>query len=738
MAAIAPMVAAATATRVGETVVLLPDPDRTITDPIFRPGVAHHPAATVILLELRAAGAQPVVVRAPTRSTARLITGIAPLGASALTTLLELSPLPFGVEARALFAALGAVPTFYFGVPATALTDDAFVQLASVTGSTSVWLGAVFPDTMTRVPSGWIERIATALASVDPANPWPSQLTLFAPNERRLIVLDHAGRPAEQTQFDIRLSGDTAPRWQRALPAGAFDLEPVIAANPLDGATSLFTPPAGRQFELRASFGAGAIPVQSLLDRSTASLGDGYLAVPPSTGAARLHLQIIDLADWYPPPSTPQSVARFRAGSHLEPLIDGIPAFKRLVQDLNNAGHPGHGAQFTGWAFNRFVLDHDDGRDLVEIASDIVQGGGDVRLLATKFLQDEENFNSIQDPAAKVIALAVLHAGFAAHFYVVAKRLRSDRPAFVLPILAGLAGVLTIALLTPRIEEILEYLEPSGELIDPINALTTAGPLAIHARNPARLRDNPIPGATLPSVLANIIEPITDHVGVYHNKSQLVKFKNTSGGTEHAAYLGGIDINFNRLDTPGHNAPAPYHDVHCRLTGPSVQDAWISFNERWEFDRVRAGGAPPPIPPPALAALALPADVEPHIVRVGRTYFGPNPVGDSTPLPFSPQGGALHIRHAARRDRQRQALHLHRGAVLHVGWDGRAAEPRRGHAPRSASARGRPLRAAHHSAALRGGSAVERAASAPGHLGAARSVGLALAGGLHSAPAVAR
>ncbi len=694
MAAIAPMVAAAAATRVGETIVVLPDPERTITDPIFRPGVARHPAATVILLELRAAGAQPLVVRAPTRSAARLITGIAPLGTTPLTTLLELSPLPFGAEARALFAALEAVPTFYFGVPAPAPTDDEFVelgaQLASVTGSTSVWIGAVFPDTMTRIPSGWIERIAAALASVDPGNTWPSQLNLFAPNERRLIVLDHAGRPAGPTQFDIRLSGDTAPRWQRALPAGAFDLEPVIAANPLDGATSLFTPPAGSQFELRASFGAGAIPVQSLLDRSAASLGDGYLGIPPSTGAARLHLQITDLAAWYPPPSTPQSIARFRAGSHLEPLIDGIPAFKRLVQDLNNAGHPGHGAQFTGWAFNRFVLDHDDGRDLVEIASDILQGGGDIRLLATKFLQDEENFNSIQDPAAKVIALAVLHAGFAAHFYVVAKRLRSDRPAFVLPILAGLAGVLTIALLTPRIEEILEYLEPSGELIDPINALTTAGPLAIHARNPARLRDNPIPGATLPSVLASIIEPITDHVGVYHNKSQLVKFQNTSGGTEHAAYVGGIDINFNRLDTPGHNAPAPYHDVHCRLTGPSVQDAWISFNERWEFDRVRAGGAPPPIPAPALAALALPADVEPHIVRVGRTYFGPNPVGNSTPLPFSPQGErSTYDTLLAAIDSARRFIYIEE---QYFTSDGTAAPPNPGEATYHAAL----LRAADH------------------------------------------
>ncbi|MGH3990865.1 MAG: hypothetical protein ACRDSN_00200, partial [Pseudonocardiaceae bacterium] len=78
------------------------------------------------------------------------------------------------------------------------------------------------------------------------------------------------------------------------------------------------------------------------------------------------------------------------------------------------------------------------------------------------------------------------------------------------------------------------------------------------------------------------------------------------------------------------------HDLHCRLTGPIVRDAWTSFHERWDFDRVGANTNRDAIPVPALAE--LPPRPERHIARVGRTYFGANPDGNSTPLPFSPQG----------------------------------------------------------------------------------------------------
>ena len=363
-------------------------------------------------------------------------------------------------------------------------------ELGSVTGDASVWIGAVLPDGVTRVPAGWINRIARALDMVDPANTWRTLLDLFPPNDRRLIVLDHVGRPAQQTEFQIRFSGDTGPRWTRTLPAGVFDLEQVVAGEPLDGVPSLFTPPAGRQFELRATLGAGAIPVQSILEVEAASLGDGYLAIPPSAAASRLHLQILDLSVWYPPASTPSSIERFSPGSHLEPLVDGIPAFTRLVADLKRAGHPDHGAQFTGWAFNRFVLNKEDGRNLVEIAQDILGHQGSVRLLATKFIQDEENFDDPHDPVMGMMFVILFALGQGVLWKDLIQR-TSDTRGAELTLFAPLFAGLAIDALAGRIREILHFLEPSGELITPMNALVTGGPIAIYARNPVRFRDNP-------------------------------------------------------------------------------------------------------------------------------------------------------------------------------------------------------------------------------------------------------
>jgi phosphatidylserine/phosphatidylglycerophosphate/cardiolipin synthase-like enzyme len=623
MAAISSMITASAAVRVGETTLVLPDPERALTDPIFRPGVARHPGATVILLEVRALPAQTLAIRAPATSAVRRIT-IPPLGPSSLTTLLELSPIPFSDDAARLFTRLGSVPTFYLGI-SSGIADDDLVsidqQLGTI-GTGSAFIGAVFADGVTRIPSGWIRDIAGALADVEPTNPWPELLALFPADERRLIILDHAGRPAEGVTFQIRRPGDTAPRWTRTLLAGVFDLQQAVAADPLDGDPSLFAQP----LEVRAVL---EIPVQSILETATTSVGDEFVRLPATTGAARLHLQVTDLGSWFPPASTtPTSIQRFHRGCRLEPLVDGIPAFQSLVADLKRAVHPGHGAQLTGWAFNRFTLDEDDGRDIVEIANAILDAGGDVRLLATKFIQDEENFDQFNDPILVIPAFILFNASVATDI-LAPLFLVHDRPTFIL---TGLLTGLSVAALAPFTGRIVESLETSSTVLGPMNDLTAGPDIAIHARNPVRLRDNPVGSTDLPLNL----DAVTDHFGVWHNKSQLVKYQNASGQTEHSAFVGGIDINANRLDTPDHNAPSPYHDVHCRLTGPVVRDAWLSFNERWSFDRVRAGTTLDPIPAPALDA--LPARPERHLARIGRTYFGPNPDGNSNPLPFSPQG----------------------------------------------------------------------------------------------------
>lgn len=641
MSGIVPMVASANARVVGETLLVLPDPERVSSDPIFRPGVARHATSTLILLEVQAI-APPLAIRAPATSAARRIV-VPNIGASTISTLLELSPLPVGADARALFAALGGIPTFYLGFAGPLPADDDLVlmnaPLGNLTGTQSAFIGAVFPDGVTRAPAGWIDLIARAVN--DPADPWSTLLNLFT-NNRRIIVVDHAGRLNDLAiSFQIRLSGDVAPRWTRALAADQFDLEQVVAGNPLiDGPlsfASLFSPPAGQQFQVRAFFGDDAIPVQSILELDAASMESGYVAIPPAPGRSTLHLQVTDLGAWYPPPSTQSSIARYRAGSRFEPLIDGIPNYSRLVQDLDRAGHPGHGAQFTGWAFNRFVLNEQDDRDLVEIASDIIAGGGDVRLLATKFVQDDENFDDSLNSVLGVLTFLLVPPAIGIHLLGYSKRFSSDNAGFVVALLVPFLGTVTLGVIAGRIQEILDFLEPSGELLAPMNALVNGDKIAIHARNPVRSRDNPL---VLPPLPFNL-EAITDHFGVWHNKAQFVKFQSAPGVTEYAAFIGGMDINKNRLDTPGHNLTQIerdidfYHDLHCRLTGPIVRDAWRSFNERWDFDRI-GETAREAIPMPALAE--LPARPERHIARVGRTYFGANPDGNSTPLPFSPEG----------------------------------------------------------------------------------------------------
>lgn len=633
MAGIVPMVTSSAAVRVGETTIVLPDPPRGLTDPIFRPGVARHPASTVILLELQPQPAQTLEVRAPSTSAVRRIT-IPPLGS--ISTLLELSPIPFSEGAQLVFSRLGAVPTFYLGINSP-IADDDLVSIDDpiATTSGSVFIGAVFSDGVTRIPSAWIRDIAEIVADLSPTNAWPTLLDLFPPNERRLIVLDHAGRPAQGVQFQIRKRNDATQSWTRTLPPNVFDLEQVIAADPLDGTASLFATSAGQEFEVRAFFNDDAIPVQSILElandeaNAATSVGDEFVRIPPATGAARLHLQLTDLGSWFPPASTsPSSIERFHRHSKLEPLVDGIPSFKALVADLQRAAHPNHGAQLTGWAFNRFVLDKEDDRDIVEIANAILDGGGDFRLLATKFVQDEVNFDEFNDPILIVPALILFHAAIATDVLAPLFTVH-NQPAFII---AGTFSAFTIAGLAPLIPRIVAALETSSTVLGPMNDLVDGGsPIAIHARNPVRLRDNPAGSSDLPLNL----DGLTDHFGVWHNKSQLVKYLN-GAQTEYAAYVGGIDINKNRLDTPDHNAPSPYHDVHCRLSGPVVRDAWISFNERWNFDRTRADSALDPIAAPTLAE--LPQQSARHLSRIGRTYFGPNPDGNSTPLPFSPQG----------------------------------------------------------------------------------------------------
>ncbi|HKE93514.1 MAG TPA: hypothetical protein VKB34_04345 [Povalibacter sp.] len=74
-----------------------------------------------------------------------------------------------------------------------------------------------------------------------------------------------------------------------------------------------------------------------------------------------------------------------------------------------------------------------------------------------------------------------------------------------------------------------------------------------------------------------ILDSQTRLVGSHHQKFMVTYVR----PDEAAAFCGGIDVNANRLDSPEHNRPSAYHDVHARLTGPSVQDFMRLYIERW-------------------------------------------------------------------------------------------------------------------------------------------------------------
>ena len=129
-------------------------------------------------------------------------------------------------------------------------------------------------------------------------------------------------------------------------------------------------------------------------------------------------------------------------------------------------------------------------------------------------------------------------------------------------------------------------------------------------------------------------------------------------GNRVIGYVGGIDMNRNRLDTPGHHGRAwrppdqvvehavgagvprrarPDHRPRRRRRRPDVRPA---LGLRHSRSRPAAR-----LPPSSISRSRRPAptdqdEVPPqparHLVQVGRSGYAPNPAGGSTPLPWSP------------------------------------------------------------------------------------------------------
>ncbi|HSF44226.1 MAG TPA: hypothetical protein VLT87_30845, partial [Thermoanaerobaculia bacterium] len=622
----------------GEVRATLPDPDS--TGEAVRPGVARYAGTSLAFLKVTLAGGS---LAAPAAGTVRLIPNVSLDGQD--RTLVELSPLPFGrvPVLRGLGAA--GLPTFYLWANGVNVAEHAFVAAGAAlapAGSGPVYVGVVFQDRVDSPPWSWIERLGAAMtAAGENVADW-NGLNALQPAAPRVLVVDHAGRPlGAGAAFEVRTAPPSGPFGNPVtvtLGAGS-DLAAVPGVN-------LF-PTDGSRVEVRWAPAGTPLPVQALTETRASTVPGGWL--PLSQAALpnrRGRIQVLDADRWFAPrpADLPVPMARFHAGSRLEPLVDGHETYRRLVADLRASARPADaggpfGAHLAGWAFRDFkLIPGDESSYGITLLDQILDGGGQARVLINKILMLEDE-DAFLDTLGGGLALLLM-------LPMVAEAVSERYRRFVAEDIIGYIAQLSARALAAFVLVNLQHLPFTSNILNELaedglrffNAANGLQPgIALLSRHPARLGDNPVadPDAFTGSLfeLADLI----DRIGTWHNKFQVVRRAPDSiEPNEHIAYLGGIDINTNRMDNPGHQVAAPYHDVHARVTGPAAADVFASFAERWEYDRAAEGGT---VTPALVTPLPQSLPVQPagHVVQIGRTYLRRNAAGQP-PLPFAPTG----------------------------------------------------------------------------------------------------
>jgi phosphatidylserine/phosphatidylglycerophosphate/cardiolipin synthase-like enzyme len=646
-----------------DVLITLPDPPRAPGDPIVRVGVARFAGASLLMLPLAPAAGGQVTVSSPVTGPCRRVDLTAPIpGLPLVSNLIEIAPLPFAIAGP--LRALPGLPTFYLAGSGavTPPPDDELVEGGEeLFTASAVWFGALFDDRVTLSPVAVVRLIADAMTGVDAqadVDAWRAQDSLNPPG-RTVRVLDHAGRPA--AGYRMRLTGPAGTTTVAADSTGGISMPP--------GAVSL----RWVEDDLGALPGR---PLHALYETAFADADDvatstplgAALEVPPGLGAA--HVQLLDADAWFAdrPPGLDAELGHVRARSRLEPLVDGLAVFRLMLEDLRAATGPGNGAHFAGWAFNDFPLDLNDpdGTMFTDLVRALTQGGPDeaagARFLMDKFLvfRDDATIDDMQ----RIAVMLIVAGGDALAVARIMRLVTSDTRPFVA---LGMIAFLAVLAATPFSSTILEKLEDAIDHSEEMAALLGQihDGIALRSRHPGRFVDNPL---VLPNPLADLgpfsLEPadLIDGTSSWHQKFQVIRRSPDALGNGVVGYVGGIDMNQNRLDSPGHHgsawrpadeialAPAPspraFHDVHARITGPAAADVALSFQRRWELDTdlqpPRQPGDPDLLDPAFLAPAADDPAVPPqqarHLVQICRSGYTPDPSGGSVALPWSRQG----------------------------------------------------------------------------------------------------
>lgn len=548
-----------------------------------------------------------------------------PGNSGAAWTLFQLSPLP-QMNAAAFKLVPGGLPVQLVLMVGTAgptpAADECLVAGSSLTTAPAdgAFLAFAFQDGLCRDPLTCAEAI-DASGDCDPN--WAQFITDLAalPNARHLRILDHRGAP-------VNPPGVTAAVGSVSVSIDGGPAANVPFTNGMDGDTGIAVAATSRA---TVTYASAAHPIVASGDADTGAFEGGLqLAV-----GARM-AQILDADAWLAIPDAGVQVNRWNPNSFLEPIQEGIPYFRRLVDDLH-AAKPGGKAELAGWAFVKGsqadptvdwpLVAGDPQTTLLNLVHDLSSNGVTVQMLVNKFLRfDSPTLDDFPELGPIIFALYTSLSPLQ-----VLLGMQTDPAGYVIGLLAmaALEIVLASGVTLDLIDSVAEY---STEFMDALNdpAIATWTPYD------AAFSDNPLVTPPPFKILGHTLDDIS-HVGVYHQKYVNVQH---ADGT-YVSYLGGIDINSDRLDTTIHRAVHPFHDVQVRITGPAVKDLILSFQERAHHHNAD----PPAIDPATVGPIAGTGS---HLVQIARTYFKPAAGSSTQAFDFASNGETTPVRSIKR------------------------------------------------------------------------------------------
>lgn len=255
----------------------------------------------------------------------------------------------------------------------------------------------------------------------------------------------------------------------------------------------------------------------------------------------------------------------------VEPLIDGLPTFALMVEDLRKVTGPAHFFLWTSWWITHTfeLIPGLASSTLKRLLEDINENVAPIRSLIWHFWISTKDSVGINKKAHNFVSSLrfgqSVYDSRTHHTFILAPFDTAEEAEF--------------------------------ELRDVSGPIEAAGALGHQAE------------------IAGVLDRLY-HPGAHHSKIYIIR---RTGGT--VAYIGGIDFNKDRLDDPKHNAAEPFHDVHSRIAGPAAIDLARAFVYRWN-DHPENRGTDRRI------TIAPPSDCPP-----GETCIDPTPVapgGNST------------------------------------------------------------------------------------------------------------